>query len=126
MLDNKENIKKEIGSNLEANLDINFTHLGHLIDLTRQHGLQIKLLELPYSYTFKRMYQRELGIYRQHLDAFLQIYAQVPFMRIDFEIYQGREELFYDHGHLLDRGRDYFHPLVETVFEEDIRHATHR
>jgi hypothetical protein len=120
------NIKKEIGSNLEANLDINFTHLGHLIDLTQQHGLQIKLLELPYSYTFKRMYQRELGIYRQHLDAFLQIYAQVPFMRIDFEIYQGREELFYDHGHLLDRGRDYFHPLVETVFEEDIRHATHR
>lgn len=120
------NIKKEIGSNLATNLEINFTHLGYLIDLIRQHGQQIKLLELPYSQTFKRMYQRELGIYRQHLDAFLQKHSQVPFMRIDFENYQGREELFYDHGHLLDRGRDYFFPFVETVFEEDIRHAAYR
>ena len=119
------NIKKEIGSHLEANLKINFTHLGHLIDLARKNGHQIKLLELPYSSTFERMYKRELGIYRQHLDAFLQKHAQVPFMRTGFETYLGREELFYDHGHLLNKGRDYFYPFVETVFEKDIHHAAH-
>ena len=88
-------IKKEIGQYLNDNLDINFTHLGFLIEVARQHGNQIKLLELPYSNTFERMYHRELGIYRQHLDAFLQKHPQVPFKRMDFNAYQGREELFF-------------------------------
>jgi hypothetical protein len=119
------NIKKEIGPRLEDNLEINFRYLGFLVELARQHGHQIKLLELPYSYTWERMYQRELIIYRQHLKAFLEKYSRVPFARIDFEEYQGREALFYDHGHLLDPGRAYFYPLVEPLFEDDIRHAAH-
>ena len=119
------NYKKEIGPYLNDNLEINFAYLGNLIEVARQHGHQIKLLELPYSYTFERMYHRQLEIYRQHLDAFLQKHPQVPFKRIDFDVYQGREELFYDHGHLLDRGREYFQPFVETLFEKDPRYAAH-
>lgn len=119
------NFKKEIGPYLNDNLEINFAHLGNLIEVARQHGHQIKLLELPYSYTFESMYHRELGVYRQHLDAFLQKHPQVPFKRIDFDVYHGREELFYDHAHLLDRGRDYFQPFVETLFEKDPRYDAH-
>jgi len=117
------NFKKEIGQNLNANLAMNFSHLDHVIRVAQQHGHHIKLLELPYSATFERMYQREIGVYRQHLDAFLKKHTQVPFTRLDFDTYQGREELFYDHGHLLDRGRAYFQPFIETLFEKDHRHA---
>ena len=113
------NIKKKIGPHLNANLEVNFDHLGRLIDLARQRGQQIRLMELPYSLTFERMFQRELRIYRQHLDAFLQKHSQARFIRIDFDTYRGREELFYDHGHLLDMGRVYFYPFVETLFKKD-------
>lgn len=115
--------KKEIGRNLEDNLAINFAHLDHVLRVAQQHGHHIKLLELPYSATFERMYQREIGVYQQHLDAFLQKHPQVPFKRMDFDTYQGREELFYDHGHLLDRGRAYFQPFIETLFEKHHHHA---
>jgi hypothetical protein len=118
-------IKKEIGPHLEDNLEINFRHLGYIVELARQHGHRFKLLELPYSSTYRRMYQRELGIYRQHLKAFLQKYSRVPFARIDYEVYQGSEKLFYDHGHLLDPGREYFYPLIEPLFEENSPHAVH-
>jgi hypothetical protein len=116
-------LKKEIGRNLDDNLATNFTLLDHVIRVSEQHGHLIKLLELPYSATFERMFQRELGVYQQHLDAFLQKHPQIPFKRMEFNTYQGREDLFYDHGHLLDRGRDYFYPFIETLFEKDRRHA---
>ena len=119
------NIKDEIGSHLESNLKVNFGHLDHLINLALQNGHQIKLVELPYSATFERMYRHELRIYRKYLETFLLQHPRVPFLRIDFSVYRGREELFYDHGHLLDRGREYFYPLVESLFEENIWHAAH-
>ena len=118
-------IKKEIGPSLSTNLEVNFIHLGHLIGHVQRHGHQIKLLELPYSATFENMFRSELRIYRRHLQAFLDQHPQLSFKRIDFDLYRGREELFYDHGHLLDKGRAFFHPYVDTLFEEDIIHAAH-
>jgi hypothetical protein len=116
-------IKKKIGQNLEANLKINFHLLDRFIDIAQQHSHQIRILELPYSYTFERMFERELKIYQQQLNVFLQKHPRIPFKRIDFNVYRGKEELFYDHGHLLDKGRDYFYPFIKELIEEDINIA---
>lgn len=109
------NIKKEIGPHLEQNLKINFTFLGHLIRIARNNNVQLILMELPYSSTFKRMYQHELEIYRQHRDDFLHKHSPLDFKQIDYDVYQGREALFYDHGHLLDQGRTYFKPFAMSL-----------
>jgi hypothetical protein len=116
-------IKKKIGSSLEANLEANFELLAQLVNLVHKRGQEIILFELPYSYTFERMFQRELSVYRNHLDVFLQDRDLVHFKRIEFDVYQGQEALFYDHGHLLDSGRQYFYPRVERIFGKDLKLA---
>jgi hypothetical protein len=115
--------KKEIGPNLEKNLKINFAFLGHLVKTARNNQVPLILVELPYSSTFERLYRHELDIYRRHRDAFLRKHAPLDYRYIEYSDFQGQEELFYDHGHLLDRGRAYFHPFIKTLFEKDHRHA---
>jgi hypothetical protein len=107
--------KKKIGPHLEHNLKKSFSFLGHIVRIARNNDVKITLVELPYSSTYERLYQRELDVYRQHRDAFLQKYSPLDFKHIDYDTYQGREELFYDHGHLLNRGRNYFKPFAMTL-----------
>ena len=106
--------KKEINLSLEANLQTNFQLLEDFLELCRQRGHTVKLLELPYSSTFNRYFQKEITVYRKFLNDFREQHSSIDFTRIDYSSYQGDEKFFFDHGHLLTRGRDYFNPLIKN------------
>lgn len=116
-------VKKEIGDSIDKKLEMNFYFLGQIIDLSKSKGQQLKLIELPYSSTVNKMFKKELNVYRRYRDNFLSDYPEIDFYQLPYLSYAKEKDIFYDHGHLLTRGRRFFFPFVERCFSREISHA---
>jgi hypothetical protein len=115
-----ENIRQtRIESRLNENLRRNFSHLDKALELAQSRGLNFVIFELPYSKTFRTMYEKELADLDDHLRLFLRNHPGVKFARIDYELYDGKEVLFFDHGHVMDEGRKFFYPYMMNILQNE-------
>ena len=107
-----------IKGKLSGNLETNLGYLKLLADLAKEKDVKLILYELPYSQTGESIFRSELKIYRKAMNSFLEQHPDIPFFKVEYNLYNGKEELFHDHVHLTGAGREYYHPHVINTFKQ--------
>jgi hypothetical protein len=104
--------KTKVGPFPERNSKTQFDLLQKACDLAKKRHLVFMVFQLPYSSIFNKIYENELIIYRKNMNKFLSNNPHLPYLLIDYSHYKGKEWLFYDHGHVVGRGRNFFYSIT--------------